>query len=68
MVSSSITLANLPNIVYYTDDPTITHTQFSLVYAEKPENTDDPAAKYYVTRTDGYTKYYVKEFTFYNTI
>lgn len=29
---------------------------FSLVYVWKPENTDGPFAKYYVTGTDEYAK------------
>ena len=39
-----------------------------MAYAGKPESTDGPAAKYYLTETDEYTKHLVNEFSAYNSI
>ena len=49
-------------------DSTTTYTYFTLAYAGKPESTDGPAAKYYLTGTDKYTKYLVNKFSAYNSI
>ena len=58
LASNSITLANLPNMIYHTEVSVILlqPMYFSLVYVWKPENTDGPFAKYHVTGTDEYAK------------
>ena len=49
-------------------DSTTTYTYFTLAYAGKTGSTDGPAAKYYLTGTNKYTKYLVNEFSAYNSI
>ena len=49
-------------------DSMTTYTSFTLPYAGKPESTDGPAGKYYLTGTNKYTKYLVSEFSAYNSI
>ena len=44
-------------------DSTTTYTYFTLTYAGKPESSDGPAAKYYLTGTDDYPQYLVNEFS-----
>ena len=63
-------LANLQSMVYCIevsviyDDLHILH--FGICWETR--NTDGPAAKYYLTETDEYTKYLVNEFSAYNSI
>ena len=49
-------------------DSTTTYTYFILAYAGKPESTDGPAAKHYLTGTNEYAKYLINEFSAYNSI
>ena len=49
-------------------DSTTTYTYFTLTYAGKSESADGPAAKFYLTGTDEYTKYLVNKFSAYNSI
>ena len=39
-----------------------------MAYAGKPESTDGPAANYYLTGANEYTKYLVNEFSAYNSM
>ena len=43
-----------------------TYAYCQLPYADKPEITEGPASKYYVTGTDEYTKYLVNEISKHN--
>ena len=49
-------------------DSSISNTYFTLLYAEKLQVNTCDAAKYYVTGTDGYTKYLVTELSKFNSI
>ena len=49
-------------------DSTTTCTYFTLAYTGKPESTDGPAIKYYLTGTNEYPKYLVNEFSVYSSI
>ena len=49
-------------------DVVVPYTYITLSYAEKPDDINNEAKKYYVCDTDGYTKYLVEEFTKINSI
>ena len=40
-------------------DSSIPYTSYSLPYAGKPQRVEGPAAKYYFTETDEYSKYLI---------
>ena len=46
-------------------DSSISYTYYSLPYAGKPEKVKGPAAKYYITGTNEYSKYLINELSVY---
>ena len=70
--SNSTTLANLQSTVYYMEVYAILLrlilTLRYFPYAGKPEVTEGPASKYYVTGMDEYIKYLVNETSKHNSI
>ena len=72
MSSNNTTLANLQSTVYYIEVYAILLrlilTLRYVPYAGKPEVTEGPASKYYVTGMDEYIKYLVNETSKHNSI
>ena len=71
LASISITLVNLPYVVYCTEVSVVlwrpTHTSVWCILG-KEKNTDSPAVKYYMTAANENTKYLLNELSSCNSI